>query len=336
MTKKTLTAFLVVTLGIAVGCSPLFSNLEVTDLKKNESSVKGIKQFSDSKTGDNKTRRILVIHGMTHKLNPGYSFELISKIAEGLNIDSAHDKSDDCELSKEICTTTFSYNNGTLVVYEILYANVHKLRQAQLDLVMQDEKVVDSPAGINRWAKHKLMIHRFGDAIAYHVGDSCRNSFRDQLQNEVKKILLGIEKEIKSNRDLEMYIVSHSLGSNVVLDVMRKNSTKFGENLKGVYLLANQYALIELAFEEPIYENILEDISTRYKTHIAAFSDRDDILSYALDLDSCETCVNAVLNVGKDFIPFVLADPDSAHNGYWGNGQVATCIVQGCGANPKR
>lgn len=342
VTKTGSIVLLVSALGFLVGCAPPFLEVKYVDQRNNESAprVKGIGEL-----GNNRTKRIIVIHGMTKGLTPEYSKALMKKVADNLEINSKFMKSKikkdgACDSLEQIITTTYSNYDKTLVVNEIHYANIHKSKQEQL--ARYDKKVLGSPAFLNRWMKHNLMIHRFGDAVAYHVGDSCRNRFRRQLQNVVGRVLTNVEQAIEVEKsggngvDSDVYIVSHSLGSSVVLDMIKPNAGPRqlveGRHLKGVYLLANQHSLVGFASEKPVYLNALARLDKDYDVHIAAFSDRDDILSYALSSSACTngSCVNAILNVGKVYIPFVWKGPVSAHVGYWTNDMVASCIANGC------
>ncbi|MGR8932006.1 MAG: hypothetical protein ACU836_15350 [Gammaproteobacteria bacterium] len=166
--------------------------------------------------------------------------------------------------------------------------------------------------------------------------------------------------------------VSHSLGSRITIDGLQNIATMLsdGENapyytalttvLKNksipIYMMSNQLPMLQLGRELPPITNQSADycrpdgekFSERMlrKTNIIAFSDPNDLLSYALPhdfvskyLDSrlCVNVTNININVAKVYDAFglgKLANPMDAHIGYDTDDRVVALIAKGI-ANDK-
>jgi hypothetical protein len=108
--------------------------------------------------------------------------------------------------------------------------------------------------------------------------------------------------------------------------------------LRGAYLLANQDALLQLARppERPKEQRISDWArgGLPSDTEIVAFSDRNDILSFALGEYTCgdqqSQCINATLHVARMGIPFVFVNPLTAHTKYEEDDTIIRCIAEGC------
>lgn len=180
-------------------------------------------------------------------------------------------------------------------------------------------------------------------------------------------------------------VISHSLGSRITIDGfqriadMLKNpekyfslipedqpklkaaaSTKAIEALRNkhvpIFMLSNQLPVLQLGRELPeVVEqktNYCEPEGTHYnqrmlsETHIIAFSDPNDLLSYGISsgfsqkyLDSrlCPSITNITINVAKIINAFDvqgLANPLEAHVGYTTDDRVVAMIANGIG-NPN-
>lgn len=158
--------------------------------------------------------------------------------------------------------------------------------------------------------------------------------------------------------------VSHSLGSRIVIDGMQRiasllsrRDASFQSALKTkeipIYMLSNQLPILQLGRKPPEVSNQKaaycqpegEKYSRRMvsKTPIVAFSDPNDLLSYAIPhgfvekyLDSrlCMDVTNVNINVATVFDAFGLgkmANPLDAHIGYDGDDRVVALIAKGIG-----
>jgi len=158
--------------------------------------------------------------------------------------------------------------------------------------------------------------------------------------------------------------ISHSLGSRIVIDGMQRiaglintRDIEFQNALKSkeipIYMLSNQLPMLQLGRKLPEISNQKEAYckpdGAKYgqrmlsKTPIVAFSDPNDLLSYAIPhgfvekyLDSrlCIDVTNININVATVFDAFglgKLANPLDAHVGYDSDDRVIALIAKGIG-----
>ena len=170
--------------------------------------------------------------------------------------------------------------------------------------------------------------------------------------------------------------VSHSLGSRIVIDSMQQIAEKFGKRnaqtkvFEGqeaiflrefqkkkipMYMLSNQLPLLQLgrelpdvtgqkeAYCLPTGDHYAERVSSG--THIIAFSDPNDILSYAIPEDFADKyldsrlCIN-ITNININVTDIIdvfglgsLANPLSAHVNYDSDDRVVEVIAKGIGTS---
>jgi hypothetical protein len=168
-----------------------------------------------------------------------------------------------------------------------------------------------------------------------------------------------------ANIHVDQYaFISHSLGSRIAIDGMQriaslldKRSVAFSNALKNkkipIYMMSNQLPMLQLGRKLPDVsnENVAycrpegEKYNQRMlaKTPIIAFSDPNDLLSYAIPhgfvekyLDSrlCIDVTNININVATIFDAFglgKLANPLDAHVGYDTDDRVVALIAKGIG-----
>ena len=168
--------------------------------------------------------------------------------------------------------------------------------------------------------------------------------------------------------------VSHSLGSRITIDGLQRladlmSDPKSDSFLPGrargkqllqekttqIFMLSNQLPILQLGRELPKYVGTKEDYCSAEgnhhsfrlfkKTSLVAFSDPNDILSYAiphdfktkyLDARLCFTATNISINVAKIMDLFGLgtfANPLEAHLGYDKDDRVIAMIANGLGTN---
>jgi hypothetical protein len=175
-----------------------------------------------------------------------------------------------------------------------------------------------------------------------------------------------------SNQD-EFVFISHSLGSRIVIDGLTRMASmlEHPENKSTLhtidrmkreelqqkhiqfYMLSNQLPMLQLGRELPEVTAQQADYcksnGSKYssrmfsETSIIAFSDPNDLLSYAIPaefsekyLDSrlCINVTNIIINVAKVFDAFGLgkiANPMEAHVGYTEDDRVVALIAKGIG-----
>jgi hypothetical protein len=185
------------------------------------------------------------------------------------------------------------------------------------------------------------------------------------LPNEVMQSCSFNDSNLAANvRHDEFAIISHSLGSRITIDGMQRIASliddrdpAFREALKRkeipIYMMSNQLPMLQLgrklpeianqkqAYCEPTGEKYQERMLS--KTPIIAFSDPNDLLSYAIPhgfvekyLDSrlCVDVTNININVATIFDAFglgKLANPLDAHIGYDTDDRVIGLIAKGIG-----
>jgi hypothetical protein len=160
--------------------------------------------------------------------------------------------------------------------------------------------------------------------------------------------------------------ISHSLGSRITIDGMQRiaslldqrdaDFTKALQNKEiPIYMMSNQLPMLQLGRKMPEVSNqkvaYCQANGDKYnhrmvaKTSVIAFSDPNDLLSYAIPhgfvekyLDSrlCIDVTNVNINVATIFDAFglgKLANPIDAHVGYDTDDRVVALIAKGIGNN---
>ena len=169
-------------------------------------------------------------------------------------------------------------------------------------------------------------------------------------------------------RDDDFAVITHSMGSRIVVDMIQEIGSEdhqsesryalrnaLREMRLPIYMLANQLPLLQLGREPIAVRNKIGDYcrpsgplySKRQMSELAiyAFSDPNDILSYAIkpdyaaeNIDSrlCPRVTNIVVNVAKPISLFGFSDfanPLEAHNEYDNDSRVISIIVEGIGSD---
>lgn len=171
--------------------------------------------------------------------------------------------------------------------------------------------------------------------------------------------------------------VSHSLGSRILTDALQTVTASISESYEKkatenllawrdalrtktltIFMLSNQLPLLQLGRGAPAVTNQIDHYCTNdgdksdkrvfEKTKIVAFSDPNDILSWAVppdyenkNMDSriCPSLVNVILNIAevKSILGVELAAPGEAHRGYDNDERVLKLMARGMsddGADP--
>ncbi len=187
----------------------------------------------------------------------------------------------------------------------------------------------------------------------------------DNLPDDVMQACSFNEDGAAANITNDQYtFISHSLGSRITIDGMQRiasivndRDAKFREALKQkeipIYMMSNQLPMLQLGRKLPDISNqkasYCQPQGEHYdqrmvsKTPIIAFSDPNDLLSYAIPhgfvekyLDSrlCIDVTNISINVATIFDAFglgKLANPLDAHVGYDTDDRVISLIAKGVG-----
>ncbi len=175
------------------------------------------------------------------------------------------------------------------------------------------------------------------------------------------------EKLVPHLSEDELTIITHSLGSRIALDALqamaqsalrqRAEAARLARALQKktipIYMLANQLPLLQLGFVEPAVTGKIpaycQPTGEHYRerlfrqVRVVAFSDPNDILSYALppgfadrhiDSQICPQVVNVTVNVAPvKSVPVLgeFANPLAAHNDYEADERVIGAMAHGIG-----
>lgn len=187
----------------------------------------------------------------------------------------------------------------------------------------------------------------------------------DDLPDDVTQACSFNDDSAAANVQVDQYaFISHSLGSRIIIDGMQriaslldKRDVDFSEALKTkeipIYMMSNQLPMLQLGRKLPDVSNqkaaYCQPNGEKYnqrmlaKTPIIAFSDPNDLLSYAIPhgfvekyLDSrlCIDVTNININVATILDAFGLgkfANPIDAHVGYDTDDRVVALIAKGIG-----
>lgn len=187
------------------------------------------------------------------------------------------------------------------------------------------------------------------------------------LPDDVKQACSFNDDTAATNLQVDQYaVISHSLGSRITIDGMQRIASlvdqrdpDFRNALQNkeipIYMMSNQLPMLQLGRKLPDVSNqktaYCQPAGEKYrqrmlaKTPIIAFSDPNDLLSYAIPhgfvekyLDSrlCFDVTNININVATIFDAFglgKLANPLDAHVGYDTDDRVIALIAKGIGNN---
>ncbi|MBK8814527.1 MAG: hypothetical protein IPN42_03005 [Methylococcaceae bacterium] len=189
----------------------------------------------------------------------------------------------------------------------------------------------------------------------------------DNLPNGISQSCSFNDDNLANNLTVDRYaFVSHSLGSRITIDGLQriaslidKRDADFREALKHkkipIFMMSNQLPMLQLGRKLPEVSNQKQSYcraeGENYEnrmlagTPIIAFSDPNDLLSYAIPsgfvdkyLDSrlCTDVTNININVAKIINAFnfgKVANPLDAHIGYDNDDRVIALIAKGIGNN---
>ena len=393
---------LLLSMSLAVsGCASFGEGIATAVLKKQEQEdlrackISG-KSFSGMQSsldlpGD--TVKVLMVHGVgTHV--PGYSTQFQEKLAAELNltVKSSHYKEINL-VNKEMPEKKLGKlrvrrllnegQNEEMLFYELTWSEITNPEKEKIKYDTSGEYSYDR-AEVNQMLKqfsndtspdpmvylgshHEEMLASFRTAFCWMVGRDW-----DDLPETSSDQCVIDKQAVKYLPEDNYAIVSHSLGSRIVMDGMQSIAARVTKIANGdptstesqfikafqkkripFYLMSNQLPLLEMGQKPPEVTNQKDqycipdgehyDQRLVDKTSIMAFSDPNDLLSYAIPqqfvqrhLDSrlCAEVTNININVAHVIDMFGMgnfANPLTAHTGYDSDDRVVALIAKGIG-----
>jgi hypothetical protein len=349
-------------------------------LYKVTDKVSGIKESLNGKT--TKDIRVLIIHGVSkQKGDENYSQDFIARFGKQFS----KGKNENMKLIGEVeCIQLGDTTAGKLVInrYE-LGANMvsfysiywNDVTQPYKEFLFANHKELKGTrVAVNNGLKKKVTIDAFSDFVLY-----ANPIFRKKIQLPVKETLeymyndkLSVfkqETKSLSENDKDIYLISGSLGSKIVLDVLSKTDireegvncdekacTFFYNNLSSIFMLSNQVPLLSLIYATTDYEkekyveqnyfgicgylNVNNGKSIKYVSFydpndllgFYPISDAPDCVNAKFQCSTCETRINRSRIVLNNTLrgPFrLLTNPAKAHVGVWKNKRLIRILVNG-------
>ncbi|MFA5018327.1 MAG: hypothetical protein WC504_12325 [Methylobacter sp.] len=266
--------------------------------------------------------------------------------------------------SKELLFYELSWSVITAKQKEVLaYDNSgeYSFRRAEVNNLMKRFSNDTGPDPIIYLGESREDIQvSFGQSFCWMTKSSW-----DDLPDDVTQACSFNDDSAAANIQVDQYaFISHSLGSRIIIDGMQriaslldKRDVDFSEALKTkeipIYMMSNQLPMLQLGRKLPDVSNqkaaYCQPNGEKYnqrmlaKTPIIAFSDPNDLLSYAIPhgfvekyLDSrlCIDVTNININVATILDAFGLgkfANPIDAHVGYDTDDRVVALIAKGIG-----
>lgn len=344
--------------------------------------VNGIKESLNGKTS--KDIRVLIIHGVsTQKGGENYSQDFIARFGKqlskgkGENLKEIKEKeiiSLDGENGGKLIINRYVLGSNMISFYSIYWNEVTEPYKKFL-FENHNELKGKRVAG-NNYLKKKVTIDSFSDFVLY-----ANPVFREKIRLPVKKTLEHIYKDSLSNfrqeakslseNDKDIYLISGSLGSKIVLDVLSKTETKdegytcdenvckfFYRNLSSIFMLSNQVPLLSLIYATTDYEkekyveqnyygicgylNVNEGKSIKYVSFydpndplgFYPISDAPDCVNDKFQCKDCESKIDRsriVLTNTSRGFFKLLTNPKKAHDGVWKNKRLIKILVDGHG-----
>ena len=344
--------------------------------------------------------KVLMVHGVgTH--TPGYSTQFREKLATELELPVRSSRYKEIHLVNEefpgqdlgVLRIERLLNKGQqsreMLFYELTWSAItnpekellkydtsgaYSFRRAEVNQMLKEFSNDTSPDPMIYLGKSKeKILASFRTAFCWMVGREW-----DALPDYSDKECHIDQNAINYLPNDEYAIVSHSLGSRIVMDGMHsfaqrmaKTSNakhtqiesvtingfieKFQQKSIPFYLMSNQLPLLEMGEEPPEIVNQQDEycvVGGKYynkrlvnKMSIIAFSDPNDLLSYAIpqqfsqnNLDSrlCAEITNIDINVAHVIDMFGMgsfANPLTAHTGYDSDDRVVALIANGIGSD---
>jgi len=357
-------------------------------------SFGGMQGSFDQSANSSKIIKALMVHGVGTHI-PGYSTQFQEKLAAelGLKAMSSHYKEIqlinneypdqdlgtlrirrliDEDMSKEIVFYELTWSSITNPEKEKLKydtSGAYSFRRAEVNQMLKVFSNDTSPDPMIYLGKHSqdIILASFRTAFCWMAGRDWHS-----LPNESKEFCSIDQQHVDQLPNDEYAIISHSLGSRIVIDGMKSIASRLGKSSHSIptplearfidnfqqkeipfYLMSNQLPLLEKGAERP--EVVMQTDEYCFpggdhyqdrlvkQTSIIAFSDPNDLLSYAIPqqfgehrLDSrlCAEITNININVAHVIDLFGMgkfANPLTAHTGYDSDDRVVALIANGIG-----
>lgn len=266
--------------------------------------------------------------------------------------------------SKELMFYELTWSAITAKQKEVLaYDNSgeYSFRRAEINNLMKKFSNDTGPDPLIYLGESKEdILVSFEQAFCWMIKSDWQN-----LPDGVSKACAFNSEGLAANLKIDQYaVVSHSLGSRITIDGVQRIAARidrragdFREALKQkqirIYMMSNQLPMLQLGQKLPEVSNqkqsYCQPSGDKYEkrvlasTPIIAFSDPNDLLSYAIPsgfvdkyLDSrlCADVTNVNINVAKIINAFnfgKIANPLEAHIGYDTDDRVVAIIAKGIG-----
>nr|MBS0019208.1 hypothetical protein [Gammaproteobacteria bacterium] len=349
-----------------------------------------------TRAGPGHSTKVLMVHGIGKHL-PGYSGRLRDNMASALGLNVVQEKfkeftllppppRPDLDLGDAALGTlrvhryTNKEESRELLFYELTWSGITEPLKEAILAYDNSEEYAYQRASLNRAMKAFINSH-IPDPIIYTGNTQLQiltavsqslcwmaSSDWNELPSEGRHRCDPLNEKLATHlREDELTIITHSLGSRIVLDGLqamaqsalrrRADAAALAQAMQDktipVYMLANQLPLLQLGFIEPVVTGKIPEYCRPAGEHyrhrlfqrvrVVAFSDPNDILSYALppgfadrhiDSQICPQVVNVTVNVAQvKSIPVVgeFANPLAAHNDYEADERVIGLMAHGIG-----
>ena len=259
----------------------------------------------------------------------------------------------------ELTWSTITAEQKKILAYD--NSGEYSFRRAELNDLMKKFSNDTGPDPIIYLGESKEdILVAFGQAFCWMIKSGWEN-FPD---GKTQACSFNDDSLVKNLAQDRFAFVSHSLGSRITIDGLQriaglvdKRDADFTAALKQkkipIFMMSNQLPMLQLGRKLPEVTNqngaYCQPAGVKYqnrmlsKTPIVAFSDPNDLLSYAIPQDFAEKyldsrlCVdvtNVNINVAKIINAFSLgkvANPLDAHVGYDSDDRVVAMIAKGVG-----
>ncbi len=334
--------------------------------------------------------KILMVHGIGIHV-PGYSTRLQENLARALDLDVTAEDFKEINLDQQSVPgdnlgtlRVHRYLNRndtrTLLFYELTWSNITKddknaiaydtsgeysFRRASINQTIKEFSNSHLPDPLIYLGKSQAAIQAsVGQAACWMLSHDW-----DRFPSKGKSPCNPAADRFLDYLGDDYAIISHSLGSRIVVDSMpglamrahqvlasaslNHRSQRLREKTIPVFMLANQLPLLQLGLKTPEVRRQITDYcdaggakhSERLlsRLRIVAFSDPNDILSYAvppryadnhIDSRVCPSLDNVIINVTKVADIFGVgefANPSEAHSAYDNDQRVIALIAKGIG-----
>lgn len=206
---------------------------------------------------------------------------------------------------------------------------------------------------------HNLILNSSRQSICWML----KTNWHNIPDNQSKVCNITVEEQAKQLADQNLLFITHSLGSKILMDsitgiaeqtaassIAASDRQALQKKKITIFMLANQLPILQIPHPEPKVHNQINAYCTpqgkKYQNrifqglNIVAFSDPNDILSYAIPqgftdkyIDSriCPFVTNVSVNVAPEISAFGIGivNPVSAHVDYDSSPKVIDLITQG-------